>query len=321
MKWSRELRIARRSIRTALKAASAMGAARIAAPIRPPPRLPSGSLAVAPIEVAEFGRNPGRLRMLVHLPPSPVPHAPLIVLLHGCGQNPVSFAADCGWITLADQLGAPLVLPLQLEDNNQGRCFNWFRPVHTARGSGEASSIRQMVGSAIERFGSDPRRVFIAGLSAGGAMAAALLAAYPDVFAGGAVAAGLPVGGANNVSEALRRMAEAGLVQPLAAWADLARRAAPNSFRGPWPRLSVWHGSADRVVDPENARLLATQWACLHGVDPAATQIRLLGDVRHEQWSSRGKAVVELWRLGALGHDWPIGAVEHIARFWDIASG
>ena len=319
MKWSRELRIARRSIRTALKAASAIGAARLGTPLRTPSLLAPGLLGAAPLEVAEFGSNPGRLRMLVHLPPSPVPHAPLIVLLHGCGQNAASFAADSGWIALANRLGASMVLPVQVEDNNQGRCFNWFRPMHTGRGGGEALSIRQMVSRAVQRFGLDPQRVFIAGLSAGGAMAAALLAAYPDVFAAGAVAAGLPVGAATSVSEALRRMAEAGPVRSPDVWAEQARRAGPSKFRGPWPKLSVWHGSADRVVEPENARLLATQWACLHDVNPAATQIRLLGETRHEQWSARGKAVVERWTLGALGHDWPVGAVEHIAQFWDIA--
>lgn len=256
--------------------------------------------------------------MLVHLAANPARNAPLIVLLHGCGQNAAGFAADAGWITLADRLGAPLVIPVQSEENNQGRCFNWFRPMHTSRDGGEALSIRQMVSCAVQRFDSDSQRVFIAGLSAGGAMAAALLAAYPDVFAGGAVAAGLPVGAASSMSEALRRMAEAGPARSPAAWGDLARQAAPIGYRGTWPRLSVWHGAADRVVDPENARLLATQWACLHGLDAAATHSRLLGGARHEQWFAGDNAVVELWKLDALGHDWPPGAVEHIARFWDI---
>jgi poly(hydroxyalkanoate) depolymerase family esterase len=313
MKWSRELRIAHRSMRTALKAASAMAAAKVPVPLK------RQSSSQGPLEAADFGSNPGRLRMLMQLPTHPVRGAPLIVLLHGCGQHAASFAADAGWTELADRLAVPLLLPVQLEDNNQGRCFNWFRPMHASRGGGEALSIRQMVSAAVERFGADAQRVFIAGLSAGGAMAAALLAAYPDAFAAGAVVAGLPVGAANSVSEALRRMAEAGPARSPAAWADQARRAAPIGYRGPWPRLSVWHGAADRVVDPENARLLATQWACLHGLDPAATQIGLRGDARHEQWSAHGEAIVELWRLDALGHGWPPGATEHITRFWGLA--
>jgi poly(3-hydroxybutyrate) depolymerase len=160
MKWSRELRIARRSVRTALKAASALASSKIAAPLQSTPLSVPGSLQSSTLEVDSFGSNPGRLRMLVHLPADPPrTDGPLIVLLHGCGQSAASFAAEGGWTALANRLAVPLVLPVQSQDNNQGRCFNWFRPMHTSRGHGEALSIRQMVSNAIERFGSDPRRV------------------------------------------------------------------------------------------------------------------------------------------------------------------
>ena len=215
MKWSRELKIARRSMRTAIKAASAMAKAQVKLPepLRFTPWSLPGSMSAGagPAEIADFGSNPGRLSMFVHSPAcSLLPSAPLIVLLHGCGQTAAAFARDTGWVSLSDRLGIPLVLPEQSGDNNHGRCFNWFRPGHTSRGNGEALSIRQMVAKAAERFGSDPGRVFITGLSAGGAMTAAMLAAYPDVFAAGAVVAGLPVGAATNTTEALARMAEAG---------------------------------------------------------------------------------------------------------------
>ena len=185
MKWSRELRMARRvALRTAIKAASSMASAtaRLPGPMRSVPWPPSPQLWVSDLaEVAGFGGNPGRLAMFLHVPPvAPKPGAPLIVLLHGCGQTAARFAAETGWIALADRLGIPLMLPEQSGENNQGRCFNWFRPLHVRRGFGEALSIRQMVDTAVERFGSNPRRVFVAGLSAGGAMAAALLAAYPE---------------------------------------------------------------------------------------------------------------------------------------------
>jgi poly(3-hydroxybutyrate) depolymerase len=81
-------------------------------------------------------------------------------------------------------------------------------------------------------------------------MAAALLAAYPEAFAAGAVVAGLPVGAAGSTSEALRRMAEAGPVRTPAGWADQIRGAAPIGYAGPWLRLIIWHGEADRVLDP-----------------------------------------------------------------------
>ncbi len=177
-----------------------------------------------------------------------------------------------------------------------------------------------MVAAAVQRFGSDPNRIYIAGLSAGGAMAAAMLAAYPDVFAAGAVVAGLPVGAANGISEALRRMAEAGPSRSRAAWAEQVRSAAPADFPGPWPRLSIWHGDADRVVDPANARLLAEQWSVLHGLHSAGVTIES-SDVRREVWGQSGFPAVELWTLPGQPHVWPAGAAGDVARFWGIEPG
>ena len=324
MKWSRELRIARRSARTAVRAASAMATARARLPaslrLAPEPTFAAPRPSSIPVEMAGFGSNPGRLTMLVHLPArSPMPGAPLIVLLHGCGQGAGGFARDTDWVALADRLGIPLLLPEQSDANNHGRCFNWFRPMHTGRGHGEALSIRQMVAAAVERFASDPGRVFIAGLSAGGAMTAALLAAYPDVFAGGAVVAGLPVGVAGSTSEALRRMAEAGPARSPAEWAEQVRRAAPSGYPGPWPRISIWYGEADGVVDPANSRVLAGQWSALHGLDPAAPDTLELLGMRRDRWNVAGQPVVELWSLPGLAHEWPQGAARGIVDFWDIA--
>lgn len=322
MKWSRELRIARRSMRTAIRAASAMTAARgkLPASLRPAPWSTPGSPHPGLVEVADFGSNPGRLSMLAHLPTDPpTPDQPLIVLLHGCGQPAAGFAHDTGWADLADRLGIPLVLPEQSDENNRARCFNWFLPSHSSRGQGEALSIREMVATAIERFGSDPDRVFVAGLSAGGAMTAALLAAYPDVFAGGAVVAGLPVGAAGNISEALRRMAEAGPVRSPAAWAEQVRHAAPIDYPGPWPSISIWHGEADRVVDPANSSLLAVQWSALHGLDPTAMETAEFLGMRRDRWDAAEGPVVEKWSLPELAHEWPRGAAESIVNFWNLA--
>jgi poly(hydroxyalkanoate) depolymerase family esterase len=322
MKWSRELRIARRGMRTAIKAASTIAAARAKLPasLRSPPWLTPVSPHPGLVEFPRFGSNPGRLSMLVHLPTEPpIPDQPLIVLLHGCGQTAARFAHDTGWADLAGRLGIPLVLPEQADENNRARCFNWFLSAHSSRGLGEALSIREMVAAATERFGSDPTRVFVAGLSAGGAMAAALLAAYPDVFAGGAVVAGLPVGAASSVTEALRRMAEAGPDRSPAVWVEKVRQAAPVGYPGPWPKLSVWRGGTDTVVDPANSDLLAAQWSSLHGLDPTAMETMEFLGMRRDRWDAGGETVVERWTLPELGHEWPPGAAESIVNFWNIA--
>ncbi len=318
MKWSRELRIAHRSLRTALRAASVF--ARTGLPASPLSRQPSAEHGL--VEIAGFGSNPGRLAAFAYLPDDPpMPDAPLVVLLHGCGQTAEQFLRGSGWIEVADRLGVPLLLPGQADQNNQGRCFNWFRPIHASRGHGEALSIRQMVAAATERFGCDQHLVFVAGLSAGGAMAAALLAAYPDVFTAGAVVAGLPVGAASSAAEALRRMAEAGPVRSAAAWAEQVRLAAPVGYGGPWPRLTIWHGDTDRVVDPANAGLLAEQWSTVHGLAVRPTGSVELPAMRRDRWNLGDRTVVEQCRLREHGHDWPSAAAQSIVEFWGIARG
>jgi feruloyl esterase len=309
MQWSRELKVAGRGLRTALRVASAMMA--------PPGGRDGVGHDFAPrgagelITVPEFGANPGDLAMLAYVPSGLRSGAPLVVLLHGCGQDPATFAAEAGWVVLADRVGFALVLPTQSLENNHQGCFNWFRPAHVARGLGEAQSIRTMVTEAARRFGSDSRKVYVAGLSAGGAMTAALLAAYPDVFAAGASIAGLPVGAATGAASALARMAQAGPEGRSAeAWADQVRRSAPVGYGGPWPRLSIWHGGLDTVVDPANAALLALQWRAVHGLSKVAAVTTDQGLARRAVWGEPGRPAVELWTLPTMGHFWPVAAAD-----------
>jgi poly(hydroxyalkanoate) depolymerase family esterase len=327
MKWSREALIAGRGLRTALRAASAI----LAPPI---PRDVATPGAGELIYVPDFGVNPGDLAMLAYRPPGLAAGAPLVVLLHGCGQDPAGFVADSGWIALADRVGVALVLPAQSAENNRQRCFNWFRPAHATRDRGEAQSVRAMVAEAVRRFGTHPGGVYVAGLSAGGAMAVALLAAYPDVFAAGASIAGLPVGAAGGAASALARMAQAGPEGRSAEeWADQVRRAGPADYRGVWPRLSIWHGGLDTVVDPANALLLAQQWRAVHGLTEAATTTDTTSLMRHDMWGGVRRPCVELWTIPTMAHGYPVDAIggttstivpigvsatNGIARFWGL---
>lgn len=153
------------------------------------PSLASSSSRLRPL--GSRGPNPGQLNAWTYVPENAAPGAPLVVVLHGCTQSAAAYDEGSGWSRLADQHGFVLLYPEQQRANNPNLCFNWFSPDDTTRGRGEVLSIREMVTAVRARHGTDPRRVFVTGLSAGGAMAAAMLATYPDVFAGGAVIAGL----------------------------------------------------------------------------------------------------------------------------------
>jgi poly(hydroxyalkanoate) depolymerase family esterase len=326
--------------RPGLASAPALWATAVWAPMMSAILAPSAAGRV--VEVDKFGSNPGGLRMFVYAPPKKLPPgAPLIVVLHGCGQDAGLFARNSGWIALAQRIGAALLLPEQTVKNSSGRCFNWYQPSDIRRGQGEAKSIRQMVRAAILRFNCDPRRVYVVGLSAGGAMTAALLAAYPNVFAAGAVVAGMQVGVAYNGASALLRMRRADPFSSRLSLAEAVRRAAPKTVRPRvWPRLSIWQGGRDQLVDPRNAEALAAQWTQLQGfhADPTSESEPMKG-VRRRVWSTPKRAAVEFWTIADMGHGFPIEssafgggrsgfgvinaglpAARHIARFWGIDS-
>ena len=139
------------------------------------------------------------------------------------------------------------------------------------RGGGEVASIHSMVGWAVGTLSVDADRVFVCGLSAGGAMAGAMLAGYPELFGGGAIIAGLPFGAAASVSEALDAMYVGKVKEPV-RWGDLVRAACGREAGRPdagWPAVSIWYGTRDRVVKPINAGELVKQWTDVHEVGAA----------------------------------------------------
>jgi poly(hydroxyalkanoate) depolymerase family esterase len=256
------------------------------------------------VEHPDFGANPGALRMFLHVPAGLPKRSPLVVILHGCTQDAAAYDTGTGWSQLADRAGFAVLAPGQARENNINGCFNWFQPGDIARGEGEAASIRQMIEHAITRYDLDRRRVFITGLSAGGAMTAAMLGAYPEVFAAGAVIAGLPIGSAANVPEALYSMRQAADRSP-AEWG--ARVPGRTSHDGQWPRLSVWHGDADTTVHPSNAEALVAQWTDLHGASAAPAADMLLQGHRHRTWHDKGgRPVVEAVTVPGMGHGAPM---------------
>lgn len=258
------------------------------------------------VEIRGFGFNPGELRMLSYLPPDLAARAPLVVVLHGCTQRGGAHARGAGWLALADRYGFAVLAPEQTAANNPNRCFNWFEPGDTARGFGECASIHAMVQHLVRTRRLDPERVFVTGLSAGGAMTAVLLASYPETFAAGAVIAGLPFGAARSMPEAF-----ASMHQPTAlsgrVLADLVKGAGPAPAR--WPRLAIWHGEADATVAVGNADALARQWSALHGLREAPDETRARRTWTRSTWRGESREVlIEVNRLRGLGHGTPLAA-------------
>lgn len=285
----------------------------------------------------DFGSNPGALRARIYVPDDLPEAAPLVVVLHGCTQTAAGYDHGSGWSQLADQEGFALLFPEQQRANNANLCFNWFVPGDTKRNGGEALSIRQMIETMVLAHGLDRGRIFITGLSAGGAMTSAMLACYPEIFAGGGIIAGLPYGSAKTIPEAFDRMRGHGM--PSERQLQKALRDA-SSHQGPWPSISVWHGSADQTVVASNADAIIAQWRSIHGLDARSTRSEMVDGHSRGVWcNAQGQELIEEYRIAGMGHGTPldtagdaalgvggpfmldagISSTRHIARFWGIA--
>ena len=233
-------------------------------------------------EIVDFGSNPGDL--------------PMYVSGHG-------FA---------------LIYAEQKRSNNDKACFSWFQPEDVRRGCGEVESIRQMVAKAVSVLSLDSTRINICGLSAGGAMANAMLATHPELFSAGAIIAGLPYGAANGASAAFEAMFM-GRVKDADAWGNLVRGA--STHVGPWPTISIWHGANDAVVRPINAGELLKQWTNVHDVGAEAPTGEQSGIATRRTWCDRkGRVCVIEIPLPGFGHGIPVDDQEAPAPFF-IPSG
>jgi poly(hydroxyalkanoate) depolymerase family esterase len=263
-------------------------------------------------------------RAPVHVPRGLDAHkpAPLVCMLHGCTQSPATFAAATLMNDAADRHEFVVAYPGQERGRNPQGCWNWFAPEHQQRDAGEPAAIASTVRDLIRASSGctiDPQRVFVAGLSSGGAMAAILAACYPDLFAAVAVHSGLAYRSASTTASAFEVMARGG---GDAGVQGRAAHDAMGSHARPVPSLVI-HGSADRTVAPANAlavlrqsmvaNTLASEDAGEH--DPERPTRTWRGEVEgglaytQSQWvDSRGALVHELLVVDGLGHGWSGGA-------------
>jgi poly(hydroxyalkanoate) depolymerase family esterase len=221
---------------------------------------------------------------------------PLVVMLHGCTQNPDDFAAGTQMNTIAEERQCLVLYPAQTKAANQSKCWNWFKHAHQRRDRGEPAIIAGMTREVVKRYGIDVGKVCVAGLSAGGAMAAVMGSAYPDLYAALGIHSGLPVGSAHDVATAFAAMRGA----PPASPSGTAGRVVP---------AIVFHGDRDATVHPRNGAQVASQ--CVERHDESLDVVVQRGQVPggyaytcsvHKD--AAGRTVLEHWEVHGAGHAW-----------------
>jgi poly(hydroxyalkanoate) depolymerase family esterase len=233
---------------------------------------------------------------------------PLIVMLHGCKQNPDDFAAGTGMNTIAEQNNCFVVYPAQMHAANGSNCWNWFKSGDQQRDRGEPSIIADITREVIRAYRIDPSRVYVAGLSAGGAMAAIMGATYPELYAAVGIHSGLPVGAAHDLPSAFAAMKN--------GMASASPGGAASASRGQPIPVIVFHGDRDATVHPCNGDQALAQCTadCAGGRAERQATVEK-GKVPHGraytrtiQLDGNGKAIAEQWIVHGAGHAWSGGS-------------
>jgi poly(hydroxyalkanoate) depolymerase family esterase len=226
----------------------------------------------------------------------PAQHAtqglPLVVMLHGCKQDPDDFAAGTRMNELAEEMGFAVVYPAQSAKANVSACWNWFQAAHQARDAGEPSLIAGITREVIAHHGLDAQRVCAAGLSAGGAMAAVMGATYPELYAAIGIHSGLGYAAAQDLPTALAAM-----------------KGKPGTKRGRAARaralpMIVFHGDQDTTVHPSNGEHAMS--GTLEKTEAGEANGRAYTRTTH--WDAAGKPVLEHWLVHGAGHAWSGGS-------------
>jgi len=242
----------------------------------------------------------------LYVPPraagAPLKAQPLVLMLHGCTQNPADFAAGTQMNTLAREHGFVVLYPAQTQHANAQKCWNWFKPQHQQRGRGEPAVLAALTQSVMTEEGINPGRVYVAGLSAGAAMADILGRCYPDLFAAVGVHSGLPSGAADDVMSALSAMRS-------------GTHAAPAPLgNGAMPAVIVFHGDADATVHPRNGTSVVSAARGPQNDSESAPLITQGSSGQGQRYTQTvyttadGQRTVEHWLLHGAGHAWSGGS-------------
>ena len=255
-------------------------------------------------QIEKFGKNPGKLRLFVHVPDNlPEENVPLVVVLHGCNQDALGMMRLSGWNKLADENGFIVAYPEQKGTNNTNRCFNWFYDKDTERDKGELGSIHQAMEFMIANYQIDTMRVNVSGVSAGAAMSVTVASLYPGELNAVASYSGGPYGATNIVSRVGSML---GWIDKKSwEWSRRVRLANPD-FRGEYPKMIILHGTKDPVVDPKNANEIMEQWTGLHEIDRDSVTIQEHFQdnpkVKRSSWSDSKSEKIVYYEFDGMGH-------------------
>lgn len=261
-------------------------------PLASEPVVPEGARFLTKTHRSSHGSRDFRLYVPARRPETPMP---LIVLLHGCTQSAEDFAIGTGMNALAEEFGCLIAYPSQPSGANAQRCWNWFRPEDQQRDRGEPALIAGLTREILRHYPADPKRTYIAGLSAGGAAAVTAALAYPDIFSAVGVHSGLPDGAARDIPSAFTAM-------------RMGTDSRPHKTVLP---TIVFHGQSDNTVHPANGEAVVTEaLRAMPGLRQTVQQDTSDGGQTYRVTAHRhadGRTYAEHWQIDGAGHAWAGG--------------
>ena len=255
------------------------------------------------VEITNFGVNKGNLEMYVYKPINNDMEVPLVVVLHGCAQTATEMAEQSGWNSLADFHNFMVLYPQQKVENNLNKCFNWYENQDISKNDGESDTIKEMIQYAIQNYDIDPSKIFVTGLSAGGAMTNVLLANYPDLFDSGAVLSGIPFKAANDLATAYAAM-QGKVEKSNKEWVAAISKNNPN-YQGEYPKVVIFHGFDDPFVNVKNAEIIEMQWKGIHKIESNPTMVPEFNgnpDIIKTTYFKNNCPTIVKYEINNLGH-------------------
>lgn len=255
------------------------------------------------VEITDFGANKGNLEMYVYKPINNDKEVPLVIVLHGCVQTANEIAEQSGWNTLAESNNFMVIYPQQKVENNLNKCFNWYNEIDISREGGESETILEMIQYAIKNYDIDSSKIFVTGISAGGAMTNVLMANYPNLFDSGAVLSGIPFKAANDLATAYAAM-QGKTEKTNEDWvADISSN--NLNFKGKYPRVAIFHGTDDPFVNVRNSEIIEVQWKGVHKIDTQPIIVQNFNgnsDVAKTKFFKNNCPVIVKYEINNLGH-------------------